>query len=134
MSIVTSFVLLNPKVRSELTNLFFNRKRVVLAQMEMDFGNQKYKVIKVSGVQGLSIEIYKYTDEGSLLVDSQVLTDKKDGFYKFEDEKYNLFLKDINGDGYSEIVTPTVDKNMRGRLNVFLFDPDTEQLRKVSEH
>ena len=134
MSIVISFTLLNPKVQSGLIKLFFKTERSVLAQMEMDLEGQKYKVIKVSNFQGLAIEIYRQTDEGPFFIDSQPLTDKKDGFYKFENKKYNLFLKDINGDGRNEIVTPTVDKNMRGRLNVFFFDPDTEQLKKITRH
>ncbi len=134
MSILVSFTLLNPKVQSKLTSLFFGTGRSVLAQMEMDLEGQKYKVIKVSDIQGLAIEIYKYTDEGLFFMDSSPLTDKKDGFYKFEDKKYNLFLKDINGDSRNEIVTPTVDKYIKGRLNVFFFDPDTEQLKKVTKH
>ncbi len=134
ISIVISFILLNSKVQSKFIHLFFGTGRSVLAQMEMDMEGQKYKVIKVSNTQGLAIEIYRNTDEGPFFIDSKTLTDKKDGFYKFNNKKYNLFLKDINGDGRNEIVTPTVDKNMKGRLNIFFFDPETEQLNKMTKH
>ena len=134
ISIATSLILLDEKIQLKLTDFLFGTERSVLAQMEMDMDGQKYKVIKVSSIQGLAVEVYRYTDEGPFFIDSQFLTDKKDGFYKFENKKYNLFLKDINGDGRNEIVTPTVDKNMKGRLNVFFFDPDTEQLKKMTKH
>ena len=134
ISILISIVILSPKVQTRMTKLFFKKERNILAQMTMELENHRYKVIKVFSPRGIFIEVYKQTNEGPFFLDSQILTDKRDGFYKFKDGKYNLFLKDIDGDGENEIVAPSVDKNMSGRLNVFSFDIRTEKLKKMSRH
>lgn len=134
ISILASFVLLNPKIKSKTLEIFVGTQREVLSQLIMERSGQEYKILKVKTVEGLLVEVYKVTDDHFLLLDSQSLTDKKDAYYKFGDKKHNLFLKDINEDGQPEIILPSLDKNMKARLNVFLFDPISETLQKVTQH
>ena len=68
-------------------------------------------------------------------MDAEQLTDKSDAFYKFDENgQHNLFLKDLSGNGEAEIILPSLDKNMKARLNVFSFDPENEELIKLSQH
>ena len=134
VSLAISFVLLNPKIRSKTMKLFSDKDRSVLSRMDIHFDDQKYRIIKVSAFQRIFVEVYKHTMKGFVLVDRQSLTDKRDAFYKFGENKYNLFLKDIDNDGDNEILIPTIDKNMRARLNVFDFDPRNERLSKITQH
>lgn len=134
ISILASFILLNPSIKSKTLALFVGTQREVLSQLIMEEAGQSYKILKVKTVEGLLIEIYKVADDQFILLDSQTLTDKKDAHYKFGSKKHNLFLKDINNDGQSEIILPSLDKNMKARLNVFHFDPISEKLQKVTPH
>ncbi|MEM7645439.1 MAG: hypothetical protein AAF203_00905 [Pseudomonadota bacterium] len=133
-SIGISVVLLNPTVRKRVSSLFLPIEREVLSQLEMEREGQVYKVIKIQNRSGLAVELYKKDGDGFMFLDGHQLTDKKDASYKFENNNHNLFLKDINNDGVSEIILPSVDKNMKARLNVFMFDPENETLQKVTKH
>ena len=134
VSLAISFVLLNPKIRSKTMKLFSGKDRSVLSRMDIRFEDQKYRIIKVFDFQKIFVEVYRHTMDGFILVDRQSLTDKRDAFYKFGENKYNLFLKDIDNDGDNEILIPTIDKNMKARLNIFDFDPSNERLSKISQH
>lgn len=113
--------------------LFVAHHREVLSQLDLEAEGRRYKLIKVMDSGGLFVEIYRYTDEGTLLVDSKSIPDKKDAYYRFDGNKHNLFLKDINNDGSAEIILPSLDKNMKARLNIFSFDPHSEKLQKITE-
>ena len=134
VSILFSFILLNPQVKEKTMSLFLDSGRSVLSQMDYEFEQSRYKVLKIMTLKGLRVEMYRYTDDGLMLVDAQDLTDKKDAYYKFGEKKHNLFLQDVNGDGSSEIILPSIDKNMKARLNVFIFNSESEKLEKVTQH
>ena len=134
LSLILSFVLLNPWVRQQTSLVFNGDERVVLSQLDFKRDQADYKLVKLSTARGLVIEIYRKESGSSLKLDSQQLADKKDAFYKFETRKLNLFLKDINGDGVDEVIVPSLDRNLRARMNVFSFDPVLEKLQKVTQH
>lgn len=134
LSVIISIVLLNPAIKSRTMSLLLSTQKKILSQMEMTENGTTYKVVKVQNVRGLAIEVYKLTDDGPMLLDFQQLTDKKDAFYKFDDQKHNLFLKDVTDDGVADIILPSIDKNMKARLNIFSFDTVNERLQKVSKH
>lgn len=135
LSILVSFVLLNPSIKNKTMGYFLNRNKLILSQLEMQGPNGEiYKVLKVSNRKGLGVEVYKNMDGSPVLLSAVQLTDKKDAFYKFDDKKHNLFLKDINEDGVDDIILPSIDKNMKARLNVFTFDFVNETLTKVTQH
>ncbi len=134
ISIVLSVILLNPAVKTKTMGWLLNTNKQILSQLEWELNDKTYKVVKVQNLQGLGIELYKIDDGELVFLDSKQLTDKKDAFYKFDDKKHNLFLKDINEDGVVEIILPSLDKNMKARLNIFSLDPINEVLRKQSTH
>ncbi len=134
VSILLSIVLLNPSVKSKTMAWLLTTQKQVLSQLEMRVEDKTYKVVKVQNLLGLAVELYKIEGDEMTFLDSQQLTDKKDAFYKFDEVKHNLFLKDINADGTPEIILPSLDKNMKARLNIFSFDPINEVLRKQSKH
>ena len=135
LSLLASFVILNPSVRSKTVSFFLSTQREILSHLEFQRNQNIYKVVKVKNIKGLSLELYKKTEEGFILLDSEQLTDKTDAFYKFDESgQHNLFLKDLSGNGEEEIILPSLDKNMKARLNVFSFDPENEELIKLSQH
>ncbi len=134
-SLLLSFVILNPSVRKKTVGLFLDSQREILSHLEFQRDQNLYKVVKVRNLKGLSLELYKKTDDGFILLDSEQLTDKTDAFYKFDEgEQHNLFMKDLSGNGEAEIILPSLDKNMKARLNIFSFDPENEELIKLSQH
>lgn len=135
-SLAFSFFLVNPNTKELTQGLLLNSERKILSQLTLEDENHSYKILKVKELKGLSVEVYRYNSEdGSFnLVDSDTLTDTKDAFYVFNNQKLNLFLKDINDDQFPEIVLPTFDKNMTARLTIYSFDIETGKLSKVSVH
>jgi hypothetical protein len=134
LATLISFVILNPKFKQKTFSLFIKSHRIVLSQMDYKTSVANYRIIKLLDAKGLMIEIYRYDQDNMILLDSQTLTDKKDAFYKFGDNKYNLFIKDLNKDGQEEIILPSLDKNLKARLNIFIFDPINEKLEKITQH
>ncbi len=134
VSILLSLVLLNPTVKQKTMSFFLDTQKQVLSQLEMQSQGRTYKIVKVQNLNGLAVELYKIEDGELIFLDSKELTDKKDAFYKFGDKKHNLFLKDINSDGSPEVILPSLDKNMKARLNVYTFDSVNETLEKQSQH
>ncbi len=134
VSILLSLVLLNPAVKQKTMSLFLDTQKQVLSQLEMQSQGRTYKIVKVQNLNGLAVELYKIEEGELIFLDSKELTDKKDAFYKFGDKKHNLFLKDINSDGMPEVILPSLDKNMKARLNVYSFDSVNETLEKQSQH
>lgn len=115
-------------------SFFMGSQRVVLSQLDYQVEDSSYKVIKLNTSRGLVVEVYRRDGDELVLVDSKSLADKKDAYYKFGEKKYNLFLKDINDDGQAEVILPSIDKNMKARLNVFRFDQIQEKLQKITQH
>jgi len=135
LSLLISFIILNPSIRKNTARFFLDSQREILSHLEFERNQNLYKVVKVKNLRGLSLEIYKKIDESFVLMDAEQLTDKSDAFYKFDENgQHNLFLKDLSGNGEAEIILPSLDKNMKARLNVFSFDPENEELIKLSQH
>lgn len=134
ISVLLSFVMLNPSVKKFTMDLLHLSGRDVLSTLEFEKDDKKYKLLKVSGPQGLSVELYRVEEGQILKLDTHYLVDKLDASYRFKDSKHNLLLKDLNKDGEPEIILPSLDKNMKARLNVFAFDPINEKLIKLSQH
>jgi hypothetical protein len=129
-----SAILLNPNVKSRTMAWMLGTQKEILSQLEVNHEGRNYKIVKIQNTKGLAVELYRVQDEEMTFLDSQQLTDKKDAFYNFGDGKYNLFMQDINEDGVADIILPSLDKNMRARLNVYSIDWVNEALRKQSQH
>lgn len=136
LSIVFSVILLNPSVKKKTMELLLQKDKKVLSQLEVEHEGTRYKIVKVQTVEGLGVEFFKIVDNEVMFLDSHQLTDKKDASYKFGEEKHNLFLKDVSDpqDGTPEVILPSIDKNMRARLNIFHINYIDEKLEKISSH
>lgn len=134
LSIAISVLLLNPTIKKKSMSWLLEMDKKVLSQLEFKRDQQTYKVIKVQNARGLAVELYKIESDHLMFLDAKQLTDKKDAYYRFGETKHNLFLKDINGDGEEDIVLPSLDKNMKARLNIYIFNVATETLEKVTQH
>jgi len=65
------------------------------------------------------------------LVERIEISDARDAFFSFNGQATNLAIDDINGDGRPEILVPTFDRNLVGRLNVFEYNNDTREFSRV---
>lgn len=134
ISLVVSVTVLSPKLREPIQKFLVSQNKEILSQLETTRGDKVYKVIKARTPRGLLVELFRMDGDQAIFLDSSNLTDKKDAYYRFNEDRYNLFLKDINGDGFPEIILPSLDKNMKARLNIFSLDTDTEKLLKITQH
>ena len=135
-SLGASFLLFHPMVREASFGFIFSGDREVLSLIKTNFYQGHYKIVKVRAAKNLFLEIYEWKGREGIfdLVDRVRLTDSKDAFYKIDDKKTNLFLKDMDNDSFPEIITPSYDKNMIAHLNVFSYDVDNKKLIKLSDH
>lgn len=132
LSLMISVLLLLEPVRSRVQQIFNRSQREVLSSLEFKRGDQSYRIIKIKTGQGLALEVYKRLEEGDLLLDVANLADKRDASFKFAGKSANLFMQDISGDGIPDIISPSLDKNLKARLNVFLWNEQDEKLEKLT--
>lgn len=126
-------VALHPDVRSGVRTAVMGDYRQVVstAQGHLAGDARMFTVAKVKTRDSLSLEIFETVGNGQQkLVEKIALADSRDGFFDFNGQATNLAIDDINGDGRPEILAPTFDNNMVGRLNVYNFDPESNSFQK----
>ncbi|MEQ1875107.1 MAG: hypothetical protein ABL958_00580 [Bdellovibrionia bacterium] len=89
------------------------------------------RVMKVQTREGLSLEVYKANNYQ--LVQKIDLEQKKDGYFNYHGEAANLALVDVDGDLIPEIVAPGYDQNLTAQLNVYRYDADTQNFRRLTD-
>jgi hypothetical protein len=65
------------------------------------------------------------------LVDRVELLQHKDAHFSFGGGSTNLAVDDINGDGRSEVIVPSLDKQLVAHLAIFEFDSETGRLKRL---
>lgn len=123
-----------PDLRSEVRNTLVKDYRAVVSTASADLiGNgTAFTIAKVRTRDSLSLEIYRTLTDGTMaLVEKIEMPDKKDGFFKFNGEATNLAIDDIDGDGRPEILAPSFDSNLVGRLNVYHYDMDSKSFNRA---
>ncbi len=124
-----------PQSREIIRSLVISQSRVVLAKAEADLTGHgaNIAVVKVQTADSIALEIYEKTAEQDKLkfMKRIVLPEKKDAYFTFRGNATNLVLTDVDGDGILEIVAPTYDENLIPRLNVFKFDPASNDFTKL---
>lgn len=84
------------------------------------------KVIKIRTSEGIFLEIYGRTPEGTRPLLARIqLPDRRDGYFSFGKVTSNLFIHDIDSDNIPEIVAPTFDESLMAHLNIYSFNPIT---------
>jgi hypothetical protein len=125
---------LHPDVRSEARGLFVRDYRTIVSTAKADLlGNgSHFTIVKVKTRETLSLEVYEFGADGSSrLLEKIALPDAKDGYFNFNGQSTNLAVDDINGDGRPEILAPSFDQNLVGRLNVYQFNSESKKLERI---
>ncbi len=132
---VAAFVgVVHPDVRASVRGTFRSDFRTVVSTATGDLSGtgSMYTVAKVKTRDNIYLEIFQaVADEAPLLVERIELADTRDAFFNFDGQAINLAIEDINGDGRPEILAPTFDRNLVGRLNVFEYDESTRDFHKI---
>lgn len=125
---------LHPDVRSAVRGTVSPNFRNVVSTAQADLaGNgSQMTIVKIKTQDSLILEVYEPTADGAQkLVERIKLADKKDGFFTFNGQATNLAADDIDGDGKAEILAPSFDKNLVGRLNIYRYDSESRGFRTV---
>lgn len=116
---------LHPEVRSSMRTTLVKDFRMVVSTAHGDLTGSgvALTVAKVKTRDALFIEVYEpRSDGGQHLVERIELADKRDGYFNFNGQATNLAIDDIDGDGRPEILVPTFDHNLVGRLNIYRYN------------
>lgn len=113
---------------SELRNYISEKlnKREIIAKVFQKFNETDYVVLKIKTSSGIEIEIYEKSAEevSQKLKQKFSFENDFDSSLLVEGNAVSLGLSDIDGDGSTDIVVPTVDQYGLSRLNIIRFDPD----------
>lgn len=127
-------VALHPDVRTSVRGTFVKDFRSVVstAKGHLAGDEREFTVAKVKTRESLSLEIFEMQANGDQkLVEKIVMNDAKDGYFNFNGRATNLAIDDIDGDGRPEILAPSFDSNLVGRLSVYNFDQSTGNFQRI---
>lgn len=132
--LISLFLFFNPRVQKYFENRSRSNDRMVLSKIETSkLNNQiKFTLIKVTHNQKLSLEIYGEMNHGLELIETLHLDGAFDAYLMLKDRTSNLIISNIDGDPGLEIIAPTYDKHMKPILNVFKYDSQMEEFKKVN--
>ncbi|MES2854621.1 MAG: hypothetical protein V4692_02105 [Bdellovibrionota bacterium] len=125
---------LHPDLRAGVRSVVMTDYRTVIAtaQGKLSADDVNYSVVKVKTRDSLALEIYQNGADGEQkLIEKIIMPDIKDGYFSFDNQTTNLAIDDIDGDGRMEILAPSFDKNLVGRLNVYNFDVESKAFQRV---
>ncbi|MDX9730159.1 MAG: hypothetical protein RBT63_00175 [Bdellovibrionales bacterium] len=146
---------IHPDIRSGVRNTLRADYRTVVSTARGDLNGtgSLFTVAKVKTRDNIYLEIFETVvsasesntgealgdNGGSVestlrLVERIELADTRDAFFNFNGangQATNLAIDDIDGDGRMEILAPTFDRNLVGRLHVFQYDDATRGFSKV---
>lgn len=124
-----------PSLRSKAKALFQDTDRTLLAKASgrLTLAGPDITALKVKQEGRLFIEIYKLNIvDGSLeLLTKLLLPESRDAFFTFQGNATNLALGDLDADGTLEVLAPTYDDEMVARLNVYKYNPESQQFDRL---
>lgn len=133
----------HPDVRASVRSSILSDMRTVVSTAKGNLSGtaSTYTVAKVKTRDNIYLEIFETILEQmdldqppastQHLVERIELNGAHDAYFTFNGQTTNLAIDDINGDGKPEILVPTFDKNLVGRLNVIEYDRDSREFRSV---
>lgn len=134
MAVLAFIAVVHPDVRASVRGTLRSDYRTVISTAKGDLSGagSMYTVAKVKTRDNIYLEIFEnIADHAPRLVERIELADARDAYFNFNGQATNLAIDDINGDGRPEILAPTFDRNLVGRLNVFQFNESTREFQKV---
>lgn len=134
MAALAFIAVVHPDVRASVRSTLRADYRTVISTAKGDLnGNGSiYTVAKVKTRDNIYLEIFEnIADQAPKLVERIELADTRDAYFNFNGQATNLAIDDVDGDGRPEILAPTFDRNLVGRLNVFQYNDSTRDFQKV---
>lgn len=134
MATLAFVAVVHPDVRASVRSQLRADYRTVISTAKGDLnGNGSiYTVAKVKTRDNIYLEIFEnIADQAPKLVERIELSDARDAYFNFNGQATNLAIDDVDGDGRPEILAPTFDRNLVGRLNVFQYSDSTHDFQKV---
>lgn len=128
------FASVQPELRATIRAASLSDRRSVLSTVDGNLLGDavRFTVAKIRTRDALFIEIYEKPEEGTMkLVEKVQLADTRDGYFSFNGRATNLALTDIDGDGRPEILAPSFDADLIGRLNVYKYVPGSKGLQRI---
>ena len=91
-----------------------------------------FTVAKVKTRDNIYLEIFQTLASGApRLVERIEIPEARDAYFNFNGQASNLAIQDLNGDGRPEILSPSFDRNLVGRLDAFEYQQGLNEFRKV---
>lgn len=119
----------HPDIRSEVRSHLRKDFRQVISTVEGDLRGtgSHFTIAKVKTRDNIYLEIFEIiADQAPALIERIQLPDSRDAFFNFNGQATNLAIDDVNGDGRPEILAPTFDRNLVGRLNIFEYNDSSQ--------
>ncbi len=134
MAVFAFVAVVHPDVRASVRSTLRADYRTVISTAKGDLGGNGsiYTVAKIKTRDNIYLEIFEnIADQAPHLVERIELSDARDAYFNFDGQATNLAIDDVDGDGRPEILAPTFDRNLVGRLNVFQYNDSTQDFQKV---
>lgn len=124
----------HPDARTEVRATFVKDYRLLVSSARADLvGNGvAYTVTKIKTRDSIFLEIFRPEADGSQkLMEKIELPDSRDGYFNFNGRVANLALEDIDEDGKAEILVPSFDGDLVGRLSIFKYNDGANGFERV---
>lgn len=132
--VATLIAAIHPEARTGIRDSVLSDYRVLVSSARADLGGNgiEYTIAKVKSRTSLFLEVYQNEKDGkTTLVQKIEIPDARDGYFNFDGSATNLALADVDQDGSMEILAPSFDRDLVGRLNIFRFNADAGYIEKV---
>lgn len=108
--------------------------RSILSKIETTKLNTQIKLtlLKIKQNNKVFIEVYGHLNHGLELIETLKLDGEYDAYILIKDQTSNLSIANIDRDSDLEIIAPTYNKRMKPILNIYKYDSNLEEFRKVN--
>lgn len=132
--IFSIFIFFNTKINVYFSQFSRSSNREVLSKIETTQLNSQMKLtlVKVKQNQKMYLEVFVHMNHGLELIETLTLDGEFDAFLMLKERTSNLLISNIDREPDLEIIAPTYDRRMKPILNVFKYDSNLEEFRRVN--
>lgn len=134
MAVASMITVLQPELRQSARGYLVQDYRKIVSTAEADLlgDGSQFTVAKVKTRDNIYLEIFQTIASGApRLVERIEIPEARDAYFNFNGQASNLAIQDVNGDGRPEILSPSFDRNLVGRLDAFEYQQGANEFRKV---
>jgi|GEM_PF-2870510 len=132
VTFVLSSIFIFKPVRGFFKKMIATDESKILSVLETKFSAKELKFVKVQRAGQIFIEVYSLDSGRPSLIDKASLGEQvKSAGFKLKEGSSQLFLKEIDGLGFPELVVPIVDRGLKANVVVFSIDEETFKLIKI---